>query len=51
MQPILIEDGQENWTASQTFNYDFLKEVYSDPKVFFTVNFCLLSHNVILLLL
>jgi len=33
MQPILVEDGQENWTASKTFDYSFFKEVYSDPQV------------------
>ena len=46
MQPILIEDGQDNWTASQTFEYSFFKEVYSDPQVQYLSNiqnFCLIS--------
>ena len=33
MQPILVEDGQENWTASQTFSFEFFKKVYRSPEV------------------
>ena len=33
MQPVLVEDAQLNWTASETFSYDYFKKIYNDKKV------------------
>lgn len=30
MQPVLIKDGQEGWTAGKTFSFDFFREMYSE---------------------
>nr|XP_002132015.1 uncharacterized protein LOC100181286 isoform X2 [Ciona intestinalis] len=29
MQPILVKDGQRNWTAKNAFSYDYFKGIYS----------------------
>lgn len=30
MQPVLIKDGQNGWTAKDTFTFDFFRNVYSE---------------------
>uniref|UniRef100_H2ZER0 JmjC domain-containing protein n=1 Tax=Ciona savignyi TaxID=51511 RepID=H2ZER0_CIOSA len=29
MQPVVVEDGQLNWTARETFSYDYFKGIYT----------------------
>uniref|UniRef100_H2ZER9 JmjC domain-containing protein n=1 Tax=Ciona savignyi TaxID=51511 RepID=H2ZER9_CIOSA len=28
MQPVVVTDGQRNWTARETFNYEYFKGIY-----------------------